>query len=212
MRWAALLVVVVACTKPHRTFPEPPPNLTPDERVAAFNRYVANKEHWITNNGNVVQHSVIMQDGTEVYYPEDLIPLVGEDSATARHTHEAIRLFSKSLPWQIAGTVVMLIGGGIAMSDVSADGFSRSEKLGIAVVLGGLALYGVGQYFAIHGNDETHAAYTTFDSDLAARLSVCAVGLSVLPCEELRPATTAPPPPTSGYYPSPLSSKPPPAP
>lgn len=202
MRGALVAVLLVACAPSHTTFPAPAPELTPDQRVDMFNKHVAAKEHWISQNGAVVEHSVIMQDGTEVYYPEDLVPLVGEDSATAQHAHKAQRARSSLNTWTLIG-VGMIAAGAILVFE-TFDNHNGFTDLGLGLLLGGVVSYaGVGTYYRFKATSETHAAYGAYDDDLAKRLNVCIAALQIVPCEAV-PQQGAPQPAApkqEGYYP-----------
>jgi len=202
MRGALVAVLLVACAPSHTTFPAPAPDLTPDQRVDMFNKHVAEKEHWISQNGAVVEHSVIMQDGTEVYYPEDLVPLVGEDSATAQHAHKAVRARTSQQRWTLIGAGLLVAGAVLVFK--TFDNQNGLTDVGWAALLGGLVAYGgFGTYYRFKTTSETHAAYGAYDDDLAHHLNVCIAALQIVPCEAV-PQQGAPQPAApkqEGYYP-----------
>src|SRR4051794_20260494 len=113
MRWlVACVVVSVGCGHEHVSFPPPPPNLTPEQRVNAYKQLVGEQEHIVTTNQGEGTHSIIMADGREVYYPDDLVPLVQPDSATARHARKAENARESAGLWKMGGFVVLLVGMG----------------------------------------------------------------------------------------------------
>jgi hypothetical protein len=201
-----LLALMLGCRPPHQTLPTTPASLTPAERVETFNRFVAWKEHWLSQNGAVVNHYVSFQNGWEVYYPEDLIPVVGEDSSTAKHARVAARARAKQIRWERIGLAGLLGGFVVWVSPIVTDSDPTWQpKVAIALAVAGLVAYGaMGTYYRLDVNRETHAAYEAYDDDLAARLQICVAGLQVVPCESVapQPQTQQPPSPTGngGYY------------
>jgi hypothetical protein len=191
MRRVVLLLSLVACAPSHVNFPPPATDLTPEQRVDEYNHLVGTKEHWISQNGNMVQHSIILQDGREVYYPEDLIPLVAPDSATATHARKAASARTSASRWSLVGSLAFLTG--LIVTFKSFDSSPTGTRIGLGIALGGLIAWGgVGTYYKFKTTSQTHAAYEAFDDDLAARLNVCVAALQIVPCEVVPPPWKAP--------------------
>src|SRR5215475_6072593 len=85
--WIVGLAMGGACAKPHVTLPMVPPDLAPEQRVQMFTELRATKELTTTTTcrrgcSTTVEKTLYLANGTEIYYPEDLLPVVASDSVT----------------------------------------------------------------------------------------------------------------------------------
>src|SRR5262245_59942975 len=201
--WA--LVVLVACTKPHVTLAPPRPDLTPQQRVEMFNQLRGDSEETTVTTScsggggcsTQVEHTLYLAEGTPVYHPEDLLPVLPPDSESARAIREAHRLHDRQLQWALGGTASFLVGFIWFFARIGSEA-STPELVGMgALALGGL----VGAYGAYHFHfmsaDEILHAHKTFSAGLAERLNVCVSGMLVVACEAWKSPS---PPPSTGYY------------
>src|SRR5258706_7721469 len=154
MRWWVASVVLIGCGHEHVAFPPPPPNLTPQQRVYAYNQLVGEQEHIVVSNQGNGSHSIIMADGREVYYPEDLVPLVLSDSATARHARNAEAARDSSGLWKMGGFVVLLVGMGAWFAHAAEENPSGPNIVGPVLMLTGLVGLGVSFYYSFHASHE----------------------------------------------------------
>ena len=196
---ALAVVVLASCGHGHVSFPTPPPTLTPEQRVGAYNQLVGTEEHTVVSR-NYSSHSIILANNLEVYYPEDLEPLVRPDSETMRHVNASLRARHSRSMWRLAGYPLAIVGGLSWLATAGSDTAGTATKaVGPVLLLSGLAALGVSIYYDFVNRSETTDAYHSFNDDLATRLAVCVNGLAVVPCEMMQ---QAPPPPTGngGYY------------
>jgi hypothetical protein len=190
----------IGCGKPHVHIPTPPPQLTPDQRVAAFKKYRQAGEgvEIISNCGiggckSSTTDLLLMGDGTEIRYAEDLLPLLPSDSpaASAARDVDTARRKSKRL-----ARIGMLMFGGCFIGSMVA--FSEENDplmaLGLAGALGGFGLW-IASSFIYDGeiNRKTKLVYEGYDQGLATKLDVCVNGLTVVPCEQSVPGELPPP-------------------
>ncbi|HEY4177719.1 MAG TPA: hypothetical protein VGM90_12825 [Kofleriaceae bacterium] len=186
----AALMVVAACTHPHAHFEPPSATIAPNERVDLFMRRHATVEETRTCDGqrcggHSEDRSVFLADGTHVFHESDLLPLVADDSATARHSAAADRAKSTTTKWGLVAAAGFVTAFGLFASSVDDQDGSPGWKKGLMLtgaivgVIGGVMAW-KSQYTMW---DETNAAFHSYNADLGTRLNVCADGLNVVPCE-----------------------------
>ncbi|HEY5947957.1 MAG TPA: hypothetical protein VIV40_20815 [Kofleriaceae bacterium] len=194
MRWglAVVVVVLVGC-KPHVTLVPPPPDATPDQRVQAFNQLHAVSEKTTTTTScgggggcsTTVEKELNLANGTRVYYPDDLLPVVHPESESAREVHAARRAVSRQRTWALAALGFAI--GGVVI-------FTQTDNGKAAFLIGGGGIL-VSAFFAwrnyFESIDHISRANETYNAGLAQRLDVCVSGFYVVPCE----TTTGPTPP-----------------
>lgn len=184
MRVWVLTILLVGC-KPHVTLVPPPPNASPDERVAAFERLAAVSEKMtITTScrtmggcSETVELTLNLANGTQVHHAEDLLPMVPPDSETAQAVHASHRASRRT--WMWAGLAAGALVAGFVVFDATDN-----EKLAFAVGGGGIV---VGALMAWRStNEETHQirrANETYNDGLARTLRVCVDGYIVEACD-----------------------------
>lgn len=181
MRRVWLLAIVTACTSQHHvTLPAPSPTITPDERVALFWRMRPVAEGQERVNGDLVNDTIELGDKTEVVSPEDLLPLVGEDSDTMRYARASIRARRKS-------NFLFYMSFGMALTGL-VTAFVLDVPTPVAIAGGGLFVLSFVPYFAErhYAKKEIRLrrrAFDSFPADLGKRLDVCAHDNQVVPCE-----------------------------
>lgn len=181
-----VVVVVAACNRqPHVVLPAPPPNLTPDQRVAAYVALQPASERLVTNSKTgVVRHSITLANGTTVYHAIDLEPIVAPGSQSALAITRIKSSYARAATWRrvalyaLAGTV------GVVAIGLALD-HPRVVAVGALVGVPTMVIAGLGA-----GLNNREAARSTFDvydgyaRSLAQRLGVCVAGLGVVPCEQ----------------------------
>ena len=205
MRWAWLWVLLVTGCM-HRDLRLPPEPWSPEQRVTTYNQLAATHEKIVYSNKGSASRILVLADGREVRWVEDVLPVVPPDSTTARNARRAVQHRGQSAWWFLGGVITTITGvvmWGTAESDAAKIG-------GPLVTLAGVLAVGVGFYHRYIYWHSEERAYESYDDDLAAALRVCVSGFGVVPCEAVAPPAPQPPPPpgTPGYYPSPLSDKP----
>jgi hypothetical protein len=128
-----------------------------------------------------------LANGTRVYYPEDLLPVVaeGSPSAKAAQASESKRetagyLTMGSIASVVAGTVIAILPFTQA-SGGHINGTPILLGLGVALV-GGLG-FGIAAHFVGESSqDEAATAYETYDRGLLDRLNLCARENTITDC------------------------------
>src|SRR5262245_47736891 len=105
-------LALVACAATHQQFaPLDPARMTPADRVSTFMRLrPVSQKMTIENGTNPIDSSIVLDDKTEVFLPEDLAPLVGEDSETMRAARESKAARTKSGVAWAASLGLLLVG------------------------------------------------------------------------------------------------------
>lgn len=196
MRWVGLVsLALVAC---HADLRLPPQPWRPDQRVAAYNQLAATHERVYTSGNGASSRTLIIGDGREIRYPEDLRPVVPPDSPTGRMARRAAEVGPKSR-WLLVGGAASAFAGFVFTAHAEfADG--DTGIVGPVLLAGGLVALGVGLYYHVVYSHATNNAYETYDDDLAAALHVCASGLAVVPCEDAQQPASPQPQGNGGYY------------
>lgn len=190
------------CSRPHVVLPAVTPNMTPEQRVQMFNELHSTGEDTTTTSfcmprscSTKTEKTLHLVNGTQVYHPEDLLPLVGPDSITARavsnvRTHRRRALVYTGI--SLASVVGFIPIGRIAIENRETS-FSTPEKLGLVAVGVGLLVGGFGTWYHDHQATEYWGeANENFNVGLAQRLGVCTSGFAVVPCESAPPPATPP--------------------
>ncbi len=192
--WCLAVVVatalVASCAGPAHVVLEAPPSKTaPEAERRAY--YV---DHAPTAMRSVNYPStwsepvsfLIIEDGTRIEHPVDLLPAVEPTSPTALAAQRSESQAEAAFWWTTAGTTAMAVGAFsplaiplFVVGDLPGEPREQSVITGLAtataglVVLaaGGLAL-GVGVRAAIDAQRERETAYLTYDRALRTRLAL----------------------------------------
>jgi hypothetical protein len=194
-------VLVVAACHEHVALQSLPSNATPEQRLDLFShlRVAGESEERSTQcNGNgtcstTVTHAITLGDGTEVYYADDLLPVVAVDGETAREAHRAAAARKRK---NIFGGIGLgSIGGGIGLA---YDGFLRRGNLdegligvGLAVIGGFVGIIAGGVYSNVEDRHQ-RAAFAHYRDELARQLALCVNGMAMVPCETNTPGAPSP--------------------
>jgi hypothetical protein len=188
------LLLLPGCAE-HLELRAPPASAPTSERVGAYNelRGLSYHETTVTTVGTIgaaTSHStdyMQLANGGRVYYPEDLLPVVPEDSPSARAAH-ASRSKRDTAGMLTLGSVLSVAAGAVLviLPITQSDGGHINGTpilfgLGLALVGGigfGIASHVVGQ----SAQDEAATAYETYDNSLLQRLNLCAQGDAVGDC------------------------------
>jgi hypothetical protein len=184
----------VACAS-HVDLRAPAASAPLDTRLAAYDELkgLSYHETTVTTYGTIgssTSHStdyMQLANGTRVYYPEDLLPVVPDDSPSAKAAtaSESKRETAHMLTW---GTVASAVAGAALIvlpfttaSEGHVDGTPILIGLGIAV-FGGIG-FGIASHFvAESAQDEAATAYETYDRGLQQKLNLCARGDGLAEC------------------------------
>ena len=144
------LFALAGCCE-HVVLPTPAPNITPQQqRVATFTQFVPVSDSKITTctqRGGCDTHEFIgLANGLQIHYPEDLLPLVKPDSATARNTAEADHDENVGEGLRFGGFVGPFLGGAGYFLDRASVAWRDDRSVGafdrdlsIAFMVGGAA-------------------------------------------------------------------------
>ncbi len=192
----AWCVAIAACATGHVELESPRPDLSGDERVATFEqlkpidetvqRLSVNGGPWQTMN-----RSLVLANHAEVYAPEDLLPVVGADSETARAAQRSVEARGKQRSWSYVALGAAV--GGFMLAGWSFEGGPVSPWIAFPVFLvGPVVAYGFARHYGGIELDERRAAFEHYTRDLGDRLNVCAHGTEVVPCDGPPEKATAP--------------------
>jgi hypothetical protein len=203
MKLMGLVVVgVTACAGVQHVDVAPlPPNPTPDQRMWAWETYRPRGDlvEVITRCGrggcSTTSNKVVaFADGRLVRDPEDLTPLVAQDSRTAVEAHRATHQLHRGQTWALVGAG-MLVGGFVVAMKGNQNDDSTEQDIGIGVMVGGLIAACAGSWIIRTDVREARdTALTWYPHDLADQLRVCFNGTAVVPCEMNVPGTAVPAP------------------
>jgi hypothetical protein len=183
---------LAACTQYHVKLPAPSPTITPEQRVAMFMAMKPKEVALLqesTDGGKSwtpVSSSLFLANKTEVVSPEDLIPLVGPDSETARAARRSVRARNrKNLWWGVSavGAISTLVLVGAFTEEPPIDrGLAWSTAL--------IPLVGsvIARDYQRDEIEHRRGAFRHYTRDLGLRLDVCARGTRVVACETPVPA------------------------
>jgi hypothetical protein len=130
-----------------------------------------------------------MANGTVVYHPEDLLPLVAANSETARAIDASSRGTVRTWIAGGIGGVAMVIGGYMWIEGQSKTSPDPTERnIGTGVFFAGVAAIGVAYLFRHGALEDTHDAFNLYTRDLAHTLRVCAQGMAIVACESVHSA------------------------
>jgi hypothetical protein len=128
-----------------------------------------------------------LANGGRVYYPEDLLPVVPDDSPPAKAAH-ASRSKRDTAGMLTLGSVLSVAAGAVLVilpltqsSQGHVNGTPILFGLGLAVFGG--AGFGIASHFVSESaQDEAATAYETYDRSLLDRLNLCAQGDALADC------------------------------
>jgi hypothetical protein len=185
-----VLFALLGCGgKPRVSLHPPLPTLQAEQRVLQFQalRRGAEGAEVVTTCGRggctTKQTEVlILRNGAQIWYAEDLLPVLPAESAAASAARE-VASARRSMKRTGRIGMLMFVGGFVA----SMVGFANENDplmySGLAVTLGGL---GAGAYTFVYErriSRKTREAFDHYDEGLAANFAVCVNGMAVVPCE-----------------------------
>jgi hypothetical protein len=148
---------------------------------------------------------LMLANGTNVFFPEDLVPLAGANSPTAvaAREHESANNTADILTWSGVGASVLgmalfswgMLGGFNSFSS-SSSGFGVPLMItGGVLSLGGGITVLVGSGFRGHAARQREAAYQLYDQSLRQNLGLCGDGSQLGDCAPSTGGDGAVPPP-----------------
>ena len=142
-----------------------------------------------------VKKTMTLANGTEIEAAEDVLPLVGPDTTTARHARAAMHDREAGNRWR--AFTFGVIASALVVSGVRGGGDPFDDKWDAAIwgTAGAITLFST--YAAAdsynHAAKESGLAFESYTKDLADRLEICVLNMQLVPCE-YRPAAPPPPP------------------
>lgn len=129
---------------------------------------------------------LIIEDGTRIEHPIDLLPAVEPTSPTALAAQRTQEQQDVAFWWTTAGTTAMAVGAFSPLalpllaiadlpgqpSDTTIIGALAASTAGLLVLAGGGVALGVGLRAAIDAQRERETAFLTYDRALRARLGL----------------------------------------
>ena len=195
---AIAIAMVSACSRPHVTLPTVPPDLLPEQRVQMFNQLYATRENTVITTScqagggcsTNVDKTLYLANGTQVYHPEDLLPVVGPDSATARAVHNMHEERRKVRTYGLL-TMACMAGSFFFLFKGDELGSSALVKVGLPATFGGALLSAfLGRHHFRAATAYWSEANESYNAGLAQRLRVCTSGFAIAPCESAPPVPT----------------------
>jgi hypothetical protein len=174
----------------------PPASAPVQTRVDAYNQLKGLSYHettvttYGTFGGGSTSHStdyMQLANGTRVYYPEDVLPVVAEDSPPAKAA-EASQSKRETAHYLTLGAVAA-VAAGIVLAVLPIATAKDGNVEGTPILIGlGVGLFGgAGLGIAAHfvGNsaqDEAATTYETYDTGLLQKLNLCAKDNGLADC------------------------------
>ncbi|MDB4930250.1 MAG: hypothetical protein JWM10_2734 [Myxococcaceae bacterium] len=201
----AFAVALEACGAHVQLAPTPDRTAPLPTRVGAYNalRPTATQttQHIAVNRyGQVLSAStsldfIMFANGTQVAYPEDLVPLVDANSVTAVAANQSAEARTTGRWLQAGGGLGMLLGSLLLIPAIPAatgttdrftgvsDGDSTLLYTSIGLLTVGMVVYFVGQLgFLSTAGSERVRAFSTYDNSLRERLGLCGDGSQMGDC------------------------------
>jgi hypothetical protein len=201
--------LAAACGPAHVQLATPPPSANVVERAATYEQLrplgtSTQTDVIMTPNMLLVTQSEFLQlaDGTRVYHPDDLEPVVADDSATGRAIRDYRDAKASSRRWR-HGTLIAMAAG-VAVATVGGIVLSSDEESGVGGALfisGGLVTIfsPLGLLGTIiperEARDARRTAFFTYDGSLRQAMNLCVDGMRVVDCHAVIPPLVAPTPP-----------------
>ena len=194
-----------ACIE-HAHLAPPPTDGNAEARLAAYQALSPRGFGSFQNqHGNDIGF-LVLGDGTRVYFPEDLEPVVPAGSPTAQAGERHKTAWQRAKHWFKIGGVGF--AAAIAIPSIALltmhDDRSRTEVMlggaGAGVVVGYVGLFG-GLIDLVESNGERASAFLTYDDALRAELHLCIAGLEVYDCASGPAVARAPSAPILGVSP-----------
>jgi flagellar basal body L-ring protein FlgH len=195
MRIALLACLALTGCAAHVDLVAPPASAPLQSRVAAYDRLKGLSYHSTTITtygpyGGSTSHAtdyMQLASGDRVYYPEDILPVVPDDSpaAKAADASRSKRDTTRTLTWlavaSVAAGAVLAITPIATAHDGNVDGTPVFAGLGLAI-LGGAGFAIAAHFVGESAEDEAATAYETYDAALLQRLNLCPNGSSLGDC------------------------------
>ncbi len=207
-----LCVSVGACASPpHVELRAPSASASFEERAQALEQLHATSAHetHITYLRNGVPVGAArttdylqLNGGERVYHPEDILPVVKEDSAAAAAAERSAEATSTANTVQGWGWALTGVGPAVMLSSVffiedaetSPDfsGMWTVMAIGGVITIGGLITGLIGGSYRRQANDDKATAFELYNKALAQRLDICADGKALVPCAQAGGSSAAP--------------------
>jgi hypothetical protein len=190
----------------HAHLTPPPTDGTAEQRLAAYQQLSPRGFGSFQNQHANDIGFLVLGDGTRVYFPDDLEPVVPAGSPTALAGERHKSAWQRAKHWfKIGG---LGFAAAIAIPSIALltmhDDRARTEVIvggaGAGVVVGYVGLFG-GLIDMVQSNGERASAFLTYDDALRAELHLCIAGLEVYDCASGPAVARAPTAPILGVSP-----------
>jgi len=189
MRTTFLLVLAAlsgACIS-HANLAPPPVDASGADRLAIYQQLAPRGFGSFQNRRSNDIGFLVLGDGTRVYFPEDLAPVVPAGSPTARAGRAHVGAWARAKHWMKVGGIAFassVIVPAVALATM--DDSDRRTEIMIGGAAGGFVV-GMGSFIAgainlVDANGERASAFLTYDDALRAELRLCVSGLEVFDC------------------------------
>ena len=187
----SVIFLLVGCQAHVRLNPPPLANAPIKERVKAYDELkpIVHRELYVYNGYGAAYQSLsslTLGSGQRVYYPEDLLPVVGQDNKFADWTRQYQRYNNIGTTVMWSGLGVELLGCSLALAGLNdsiktpGSGFSTTIVVGYGLLFAGLIGVLTGYMFETKAIDSKATAFDLYDSVLLKRLELARTGTNTV--------------------------------
>jgi hypothetical protein len=193
-RVALALSLTAACgCHAHVLLPlAPPPSAPFAERVRFFRRYRPSATAGAARAPFIDR--VVLNDGTTVYDPGDLLQMVDERSSLNGLVRGARRARALASGFSWSGVALVVVGGALSLGAPRGIPETTDAAIwaGVGILLGGLIATFIGMAFERPAIAARETAFEGLDRALRERMALCVDGDLVRDCAATPPAEGAP--------------------
>jgi hypothetical protein len=175
-----LCVALLAGCASHVSLSVPPPSAPLAARAEAYralhSTLAVQTTTSVRGGGASFDNQMLLADGTTVAYVEDILPVVPDDSESAKYVQRSLSKRSTGHLCGWVSAVSAIAFGAIVLGVASSAGSGTNglEKTGLAVSGLSAAGFGIANYFFLSSSsDDAMDAYRHYNDGLQQKLSIC---------------------------------------
>jgi hypothetical protein len=188
------IIIGVGCTAltpqyPHVTLQLPSKDAPVEERVEAYKQLQTDKNKFTTVTTTVRDMKpILLANGTEVFWIEDLLPLVPSDSITAKKINDALASYKKARKKSRQGYVIFLAGSIPFLLSINIS--NRALAITVGVTGAAISSYGMlrvfsGQFDLLSYLAKPKEIVYAFNTDILLQLNLCFYNQEYRDCSEV---------------------------
>ncbi len=183
-------VFSAACYPPHVELSSPGAEADFEERARAYERLrpKGEGEHLLIEGrtGALLQSwtFLVLEGGEEIYYAEDLLPVVPTDGDVAEAARASGALTKKARRAELAGAAIAVSGMLVFFAGLGNESTSDNLLFGVSagIVTGGYITYRIGHRWYRRGDEQRVRAFRRYHEALLDDLALCEAGSELRPC------------------------------